>query len=539
MVLAAPSWQRWRMIAPESSPLFREYLDWGLKARLGDLVDTSNCSIGPKDALIVVDMQCDLIPTDELNPRGGRFAVAEGGKIVPIVVMLMEHFASAGGVVVATRAYHPSDHGSFMSKGGPFPTHCVQGSEGSFFHVLVGQCLRKLQATGARAEVVFKGFREESLGEPDLSNTSRARTGSCSSPDWAEAQLLQCSMGKEDVNAPPDVLAYQSPKSLASYLKEQGVERVFVCGLALDFSVVDTAVSGTKAGFEKVRLLLDATRAAHIPRVGSLGSGFLSDPADLASSLKASGVRLTSSTALIPGLTASRTDSEPDWAHASLHFPDTFGPFALVEVKLSLTVELHKNRYEADESSSVAAALKKYAYNLTGTVSPATKLSLDAATRRQLGIPAQATQFAFAYPLNGAGTDASKKVSAWARGYLSSTSPEASFFTHGGFIYMDQAGKVLSVFAKTVGEGLSFEPPQRWRGQFSADLTGRWRPVDLPFLAAKGAKLFAWINPGEVLSSPDAPKWEVAQQGAVVFLFHDDIAVQDSKDVYFAVRSLS
>lgn len=36
-----------------------------------------------------------------------------------------------GGTIIATRDYHPIDHVSFSTEGGPFPPHCIEGSEGA------------------------------------------------------------------------------------------------------------------------------------------------------------------------------------------------------------------------------------------------------------------------------------------------------------------------------------------------------------------------------------------------------------------------
>ena len=74
------------------------------------------------------------MPQDAVtNPHGGKFGVAEGGHVVKPIVSLIDSFVAAGSTVVATRDYHPHDHVSFLSQGGPFPAHCVQGSPGSKF----------------------------------------------------------------------------------------------------------------------------------------------------------------------------------------------------------------------------------------------------------------------------------------------------------------------------------------------------------------------------------------------------------------------
>jgi nicotinamidase/pyrazinamidase len=73
-------------------------------------------------ALIVVDVQQDFLP-------GGALAVADGDEVIAPLNAL----AAGGGfdVVIATRDWHPSDHLSFAAQGGPWPPHCVAGTDGA------------------------------------------------------------------------------------------------------------------------------------------------------------------------------------------------------------------------------------------------------------------------------------------------------------------------------------------------------------------------------------------------------------------------
>ena len=88
-----------------------------------------------------------------------------------------------------------------------------------------------------------------------------------------------------DFDSPPDVFAAlddkkdRGLKSLQDAVR--GSKRIFVCGLALDFCVLDTCLNGAHAESGLTRdvfMVLDAARAAHIPGFGQFGSGFLSDP---------------------------------------------------------------------------------------------------------------------------------------------------------------------------------------------------------------------------------------------------------------------
>jgi hypothetical protein len=71
-------------------------------------------------------------------------------------------------------------------------------------------------------------------------------------------------------------------------------KRVFVCGLALDFCVLDTCVNASALKFKTVAMVLDAARAAHIPGLGLYGSGFLSDPKEVVGKIRDAGVSLVS-----------------------------------------------------------------------------------------------------------------------------------------------------------------------------------------------------------------------------------------------------
>lgn len=78
-------------------------------------------------ALLLVDPQNDFFP-------GGTMGMPEGTNLVPVINTYIKHFSRQGWPILTTRDWHPPNHSSFTEQGGPWPTHCVQGSRGAQFH---------------------------------------------------------------------------------------------------------------------------------------------------------------------------------------------------------------------------------------------------------------------------------------------------------------------------------------------------------------------------------------------------------------------
>jgi nicotinamidase/pyrazinamidase len=165
-----------------------------------------------KAALIIVDVQNDFCP-------GGALAVAKGDEVVPVINRYIEKFAAARLPIIATRDWHPLKTTHFKNYGGVWPEHCVQDTAGAVFH-------SDLQL-GSDVVVVSKG--------------AAADDDSYSGFD-----------GKDDAGTP-----------LAELLREWGVQRIFVGGLATDYCVKHTVIDGLKAGFA-VALLGDAIRGVNL-----------------------------------------------------------------------------------------------------------------------------------------------------------------------------------------------------------------------------------------------------------------------------------
>jgi nicotinamidase-related amidase len=142
-------------------------------------------------ALVVVDFQNDFTP-------GGALAVADGDAIAGRV----NELAASGDydLVVATRDWHPADHGSFAERGGPWPVHCVADSPGAQLHPAFD---------AARVDVIVdKGQDPATEGYSGFEGTD-----------------------------------------LSSLLRERGIDDVTVVGLATDYCVKNTALDALREGF--------------------------------------------------------------------------------------------------------------------------------------------------------------------------------------------------------------------------------------------------------------------------------------------------
>jgi nicotinamidase/pyrazinamidase len=141
-------------------------------------------------ALVIVDFQNDFCP-------GGALAVPDGDAIAPRVDAL----ARSGDfdLVVATRDWHPRDHGSFAARGGIWPEHCVQGSPGAELHPALDRSLVDV--------VIDKGQDPETEGYSGFQGTR-----------------------------------------LGELLAERGIDDVTVVGLATDYCVKNTALDALRAG---------------------------------------------------------------------------------------------------------------------------------------------------------------------------------------------------------------------------------------------------------------------------------------------------
>jgi len=540
--------REWRMHT-EGSPLLTEFLALAESSGWSDVVSSGDIEVQCGDALVVLDLQNDFVPVDEMNAHGGAVAVEEGPSTADLAVRLMDHFIAKGGIVVCTRDYHPQRHCSFNTSDGPYPVHCVQGSAGSHFYKPVGDCIQKHKRLLNRCQVAFKGVLEDvdSYGAfeyPDVGKTWERLSRKDSNParrggegfsllSWTGAFVLETSQ-KEDPNAPPDACAVLTRQPLAAWLHREGAQRVFVCGMGLCLGVLDTVVHGRSHGFETF-MVLDASRAIHLPGVGGYGSGFLQDPAESQRQLVASGAQVIPAAALLPGFKAvGPTTTEL----IRVGFPGTFGPFSLVAAtKIAILLDRKTLTYKVKAPMWLIRDMESRGIVMEGSFAKPCALTLDDEVKKRAGIPLKADEFCFVYPVGGGRLDDK------ARAYMSISTPSAAFFIYGGFIYLDKRGCIMKTFAISLGSGLSFSGPQPWRKEFTSALKDRWMPVTLPFVAEKGAKFFAWINPNEKLEAEfgqqlNVEPWVPSEHGGFVYLFTDDLLGRDLSDPRDAIYNV-
>jgi nicotinamidase/pyrazinamidase len=144
------------------------------------------------EALVIVDFQNDFTP-------GGPLPVPGGDEIADRINELAADPRFE--LVLATRDWHPPEHGSFDRSGGPWPVHCVQETEGAQLHPALER---------DRVHVVIdKGHNPDTEGYSGFDET-----------------------GLEDL------------------LRERGIDRLTIVGLATDYCVKETVLDARRLGFE-------------------------------------------------------------------------------------------------------------------------------------------------------------------------------------------------------------------------------------------------------------------------------------------------
>src|SRR5918996_4841552 len=155
------------------------------------------------EALLIIDFQNDFT-------AGGALEVPGGDEIAEPVQRLARHYEN----VLATRDWHPPDHASFETEGGPWPIHCVRGTHGAELHPAMKDVEVDL--------IVDVGREREDQGYSGFEKST-----------------------------------------LADALRDRGVDRVYVTGLATDYCVRASAIDAAKEGFDTT-VVEDAIRAVNV-----------------------------------------------------------------------------------------------------------------------------------------------------------------------------------------------------------------------------------------------------------------------------------
>jgi nicotinamidase/pyrazinamidase len=154
-------------------------------------------------ALLIIDFQNDFT-------SGGALAVPGGDEIAEPVKRLADQFDH----VFATRDWHPPDHASFATEGGPWPVHCVQGTHGAELH----PAMRDVEVDA----IVDVGVERDDEGYSGFEKSK-----------------------------------------LADLLHEAGIDEVAVVGLATDYCVRASAIDACREGFDTT-VVTDAVRAVEV-----------------------------------------------------------------------------------------------------------------------------------------------------------------------------------------------------------------------------------------------------------------------------------
>jgi nicotinamidase/pyrazinamidase len=171
------------------------------------MLQTTNIRPLPGDALLVVDVQVDFLP-------GGSLGVPHGDEVVAVLNRYLDVFHACRLPVYATRDWHPAGHCSFVAQGGPWPPHCIAESRGAQFAAQLRLPPETVVISKAERvdEDAYSGFEGTDLG---------------------------------------------------ARLKQAGVHRLLIGGLATDYCVLNTVRDARRLGYD-VCLLTDAVRAVNV-----------------------------------------------------------------------------------------------------------------------------------------------------------------------------------------------------------------------------------------------------------------------------------
>jgi nicotinamidase/pyrazinamidase len=162
------------------------------------------------DLLLIVDPQIDFMPQ-------GALPVPQGDEIIPIVNAWIKAAEKIGIPIAISRDWHPPNHISFKERGGPWPVHCVRETPGAAFH-------------------------------PDLAIPQDAIViDKAIDPDYEAYSAFQG-------------ITHDTHIPVPELLRQLGIRRIWIAGLALDYCVYHSAITAHELGYE-FHVILPACRA--------------------------------------------------------------------------------------------------------------------------------------------------------------------------------------------------------------------------------------------------------------------------------------
>ena len=185
----------------------------------------------PSVALIAVDLQNDFA-----DPAGS-LVVAGAEAVVAAVNEVIEDAAASGAMVVTTQDWHPESTPHFAKDGGIWPVHCVGGTWGAELH--------------------------PAFAVPD--DARRVRKGQHGEDGYSGFTMREPVTGEE------------KPTELEALLREHGIRRVVICGLATDYCVKATALDAIRLGFAAEVLSRAVAAVNHEPDDGDRAMAEMAD----------------------------------------------------------------------------------------------------------------------------------------------------------------------------------------------------------------------------------------------------------------------
>lgn len=150
---------------------------------------------------------------------GGELPVPQAEEVLDPTNELVRYAELNHGLVIYAREAHPEKSIHFVTSGGPWPVHGVEGTFGARFHARL--------YIAPNSIVVKKGMGENEHGYSPFDGIS--------------------DLGR----------------TLEEILRANGITHVYFCGLATDYCVKNGVLDGVKRGFT-IYLLTDACRAVDV-----------------------------------------------------------------------------------------------------------------------------------------------------------------------------------------------------------------------------------------------------------------------------------